>query len=132
MIGRKTITGFAIFLLLIGVGLTALAQGRGVFLGQASVNGQHDHDQITVGRADGKFHALQIQVQRAPIEFQRVVVQYGNGTDEELVFKERIGAGSSTRWMDLQGNERTIKSVEFWYSKGDWTSRTPTLRLYGR
>jgi len=129
MTGRKTITGFAILLLLVGV---ALAQGKGVFLGQTQVNGGHDHDVITVGRADGKFHALQIQVQRAPIEFQRVIVHYGNGTDEELVFKERIGAGSSTRWMDLQGNERTIKSVEFWYSKGDWTSRTPTLRLYGR
>ena len=134
MTGRKTISTVAILFLMLGVSLTVSAQryGRTTFLGQTSVNGSNDHDRITVGRADGKFHALQIQVQRAPIEFERVVVHYGNGGDEELNIKQRIGAGSSTRWIDLKGNERIITSVDFWYSKGSWRSRTPTVRLYGR
>ena len=131
MTGTKTISKVAILLLLFGVTLAVGAQ-RSIFLGQTIVNGTNDHDTITVGRADGKFHAVQIQVQRAPIEFQRVLVHYGNGTEQALEFRDRIDAGGSTRWIDLDGGERTIKSVEFWYSKGDWASRKPTLRLYGR
>src|SRR5712675_648938 len=98
MTGRKTISRMAILLLLLGVGITAQAQkyGRSTFLGEAAVDGANDHDRITVGRAEGKFHAIQIQVQRAPIEFQRVVVHYGNGSDEELNIKQRLGAGAST------------------------------------
>src|SRR4051812_26702940 len=105
MTGRKTISTVAVLLLLFGVSLTAQAQryGRSTFLGEAAVDGNNDHDRINVGRADGKFRAVQIQVQRAPITFQRVVVHYANGGDEELNIKQRIGAGSSTRWIDLKG-----------------------------
>jgi hypothetical protein len=42
---------------------------------------------------DGRFRAIQIRVERAPIEFHRVVVHYGNGSDEQIEIRSRIKPG---------------------------------------
>jgi hypothetical protein len=66
----------------------------------------------------------------APVSFKRVVVHFGNGTDEELQFRQVIEAGGSTRAMDLRGRRRIIKSVEFWYENGERElDARPTVRL---
>ncbi|MGH9842431.1 MAG: hypothetical protein ACREEM_27125, partial [Blastocatellia bacterium] len=105
---------------------------RWVYLGEANVDGGVDHDKIQIGRDDGKFRSIQIRVERAPIEFQRVVVHYGNGEDEPIEIRDRIRAGGRTRNIDLQGRERVIQSVEFWYAKANYRSARPKLRLYGQ
>ena len=54
------------------------------------------------------------------------------GADEELQFRDTIRAGGQTGPLDLRGNDRVIKSVEFWYEKTRWRERRPTVELYGR
>jgi len=106
--------------------------GRWVFLGQANVNGRVDRDRISVGRGRGRFQRIQIRVDRAPIEFYRVVVHYANGRSEEVDVRQRIPAGGQTRAIDLRGDERAIDNVEFFYARGRWGSgREPRVRLYG-
>lgn len=108
------------------------APGRWVYLGQASVNGRADRDIINVGSGHGRFQRVQIRVDRAPIEFQRVVVHYANGRSEEVNIRQRIPAGGQTRAIDLRGDDRNINSVEFFYSPGRWNAgRMPRVRLYG-
>jgi len=105
---------------------------RWVYLGNAMVNGRVDRDKIHVGRDRGRFQRLRIKVERAPIEFHRVVVHYANGRSEEVDVRQRIAAGGQTRPIDLRGDERAIDSVEFVYSKGGWRSGSePQVRLYG-
>jgi hypothetical protein len=121
-------------LLCLGVAQAALAQRNNnmVYLGQANVDGLRDHDMITVGREDGRFRSLQLRVENAPIEFQRVVVHYSNGTSEAITLRGRIPAGSQTRAIDLRGGDRAIRSVEFWYSRANrWRGATPSVHLYG-
>ena len=135
MLRRKTIgTVVALFMLaVLAQPFYAQRMGRWSLLGETTVNGSLDHDRINVGRRDGRFRALQIQVDRAPVEFQRVVVHYANGQDESLEIRDRINAGGRTRAIDLQGGDRAITYVEFWYSKGNWSPRRmPRVRLYGR
>ncbi|HEU0179886.1 MAG TPA: hypothetical protein VFV58_37105 [Blastocatellia bacterium] len=123
------------FLLLMGVGQAALAQRakQWVLLGQTTVDGQRDRDRIVLGRAEGRFQSIQLRVIGAPVEFQRVVVNYGNGTKEEVEVRDRIPAGGQTRAIDLRGNDRVINSVEFLYSKGTWRPNArPRVSLYGR
>ena len=122
----------ALLLTTFGQALYAQNYGRWVFLGEANVDGNADHDKIKIGRDDGRFRAIQIRVERAPIEFQRVVVHYGNGADEEIAIRNRINAGGKTRVIDLRGNERVIESVEFWYARAKYGSAKPKLLLYGR
>lgn len=120
------------FLLMIfGQALYAQNYGRWVYLGEANVDGNADHDKIKIGRDDGRFRAIQIRVERAPIEFQHVVVHYGNGADEEIAVKNRINAGGRTRVIDLRGRDRVIESVELWYARARYDSAKPKLRLFG-
>jgi hypothetical protein len=114
------------------VAQAASAQNRWIFLGDKHVDGHDDHDKISISSKEGTFRQLQIRVKVAPVVFQRVVVHFGNGTDEELQFRERINAGGSTRALDLRGTDRVIKSVEFWYEKAHWGETRPTVELYGR
>ena len=121
-----------VLLLLFGLSAAASAQrGRWEYLGQAHVDGDHDHDNIHVD-AEGAFRAIRIEVHDAAIEFQRVVVHFENGDDFPVAIRDRIPAGGRTRRIDLPGDRRRIKSVEFWYSKGSWSDRKPGLSLYGQ
>lgn len=137
MITKRVMQIVVTVLLTVGLGQVLWAQGnrgnnRWDYLGEANVDGARDHDAIQVGRADGRFRSLRIQVERAPIEFQRVIVHYGNGESEELQIRDKIRAGGQTRAIDLRGGDRAISSVEFWYAKANWRSQRPKVRLYGR
>jgi hypothetical protein len=99
-------------------------------LGRATVNGRVDHDRIFVN-SRASFRALQLGVKGGTIEFQRVVVHFENGADHELPVPDRIQAGGKTRVIDLPGDRRRIRSVEFWYAKETWRSR-PFVNLWGR
>lgn len=105
-------------------------RGRWTYLGNAHVDGAQDHDNIRVGRADGRFRAIQLRVSGGTINFERVVVHYGNGSQEDLAIRSEIPSGGRTRPIDLPGERRVIQSVELWYGKGSW-HRRPKVDLYG-
>jgi hypothetical protein len=138
MMTNKALQMVAAVLITLCVGQAVSAQwnqgrtGRWEYLGEANVDGSTDHDRIKVGRSDGRFRAIRIQVERAPIEFQRVVIHYANGEDEVLPVRDRIRAGGQSRVIDLRGRDRAIDSVEFWYARANYRSQKPKLRLYGR
>jgi hypothetical protein len=102
-----------------------------VYLGQAHVDGQHDHDNIEIGKAAGRYRFLQVRVQNAPIEFGRIVVHYGDGEPEVLQVRDVIRAGGHTRAIVLQG-DRFVKSFELWYGKARANSARPQLTLWGQ
>jgi len=131
---RRTLAHVGSFLALALTGLhysSLQAKDRWEYLGEANVDGGMDHDMIRVGRADGRFRAIQIKVQHGAIDFQRVIVHYGNGVDTPVELRYRIPAGGQTRVIDLPGDRRVITGVEFFYSKGSWGSRRPKVRLFG-
>jgi hypothetical protein len=102
-------------------------------LGQTTVSGQRDFDRISVGRAEGRFNSLQLRVTGGPVEFYKVVVNYGDGTKEELEVRENIRPGGQTRPIDLRGNNRVINSIDFFYGKGTWRrGGFPKVSVYGR
>ncbi len=121
----------AILLLLAGSSLLQAQRGW-VYLGEANVDGAIDHDRIVVTGAKGEYRAIQIRVERAPIEFDRVVVHFANGSSDPIAIRNRIPARGQTRVIDLPGDRRVIQSVEFWYARASGRRATPKVRLYGR
>jgi len=109
---------------------TAHAAGW-IFLGMAHVDGQHDHDNIEVGAVAGRYHFLQLRVVNAPIEFDHIVVHYGDGEPQTLEVRDVIRAGQRSRAIPLDG-ERIVKSLELWYSKANPNSAKPEVRLWGQ
>lgn len=101
-------------------------------LGTAHVDGPTDHDDIKVGRYDGRFHSVMLKVKNAPIQFDHVVIHYGNGTAETLPVQTYIGAGQYSRWIVLPGRKRVIRSLELWYSRAEpGNPAKPEVELYG-
>ena len=127
---RNTIRAIGFAVLLLSCSAVALAQ-RWAYLGEANVDGAADHDNIVVTGSRGAFRAILIRVQKAPIEFDRVVVHYGDGDSEPIHIRSRIPAGGQTRVIDLPGNRRIIRSVEFWYARASRSPRRPRVRLFG-
>lgn len=128
----KKPTFWMLGLLLVAASFTSLyaQRERLVRLGEAHVDGSTDRDSIKVGRRDGVFRAIQLRVSGGAVNFDRVIVHYGNGTREEIAVRHRIPDGGRTRVIDLPGDRRIIQSVDIWYSKDRW-ERRPTVSLYG-
>lgn len=102
------------------------------FLGKAHVDGPTDHDDIKVGRYAGRFHSISLRVLYAPIQFDHVVVHYGNGRAQALPVNTFVGAGGSSRWIVLPGRERVIRSLELWYARANPGDPVrPEVQLYG-
>ncbi len=80
-------------LFVLAVSISANARERWAYLGSAHVDGGVDHDVIRVGSSDGRFRAIQLRVSGGAIEFQRVIVHFGNGTEEELLIRNAGSAG---------------------------------------
>jgi hypothetical protein len=104
--------------------------GRMAYLGNAHVDGSRDRDSIKVGSSSGAFRAIQLRFSGGAINFDRVVVRYGNGTSDEVQIRSRIPDGGRTRIIDLPGARRIIQSVDLWYSNDRWAKR-PRVSLYG-
>ncbi len=85
-------------------------------LGERMVDAKGDRDVIAVGKADGRFSAIQIKVEQSALEMFDVVVTFGDGSTfappTRLIFKN----GETSRVIDLPGDKRTIKKVEFKYA----------------
>src|SRR5437868_15524185 len=105
-------------------------RGRWEYLGQAHADGRHDHDRIVVNNGE-RFRALQLGIKGGDIDFERVVVHFENGQDHDVQFRERVRSGEKTRAIDLPGDRRRIRSVEFWYGKAGWGRSRPTMNLWG-
>ena len=127
---KKVLASLLAVALLMYAAPAALA-ANWVYLGQSHVDGQHDHDNIEVGKAAGRYRFLQIRVHNAPIEFDHIVVHYGNGEPEVLHVRDVIRAGRSSRAIPLQG-DRFVQSFELWYGKARPNSVRPEVSLFGQ
>jgi hypothetical protein len=101
-------------------------------LGQRKVNFKVDKDEIIVGRIEGLFTALQIKVNKGPINMHRMVVHFRNGSTKEVELKNNFSAGDESRAIDLPGNVRVITKVVFWYDTKNFNDSKAVVELWGR
>jgi hypothetical protein len=120
--------------LAIGVLLIAIpaAAQRWELLGTRDVTDRGDRDEIIVTGVRGDFTAVKLAVQRSPVQISRVVVHFANGGQQELEMRDIIRAGGETRAIDLKGNDRVIRRVEFWYEAKSVGRRGAVVRLFAR
>ena len=120
-------------LVLAAVGLfvtAASAQWREI--GSKEVDYNLDHDTMNVTAMKGDFRRIRIGVSRAPVRFVRIVLTYGNGRTQEIPIRSLIRAGGFSRNIDLQGKERVINKVGFWYESASLRRQKAVVTLYGR
>jgi hypothetical protein len=131
---KKYITLGMLSLALLLSDLAGAAQGPGRWesLGQREVDFRNDHDQIDVGRSEGRFKQLQVRVKDAPIEISKMVVTFDNDQTFSPKIHQRFAEGSGTRIIDLPGNRRTIKRIDFDYKSIKRREGKGTVEVLGR
>ena len=131
---KKYITLGMVSLALILSSLAGAAQGpaRWESLGHREVDFKNDHDQIDVGRSEGRFKQLQVRVKDAPIEISKMVVTFDNDQTFSPKIRQRFAEGSGTRIIDLPGNRRTIKRIDFDYKSIKRREGKGTVEVLGR
>ena len=128
---RYGVTTILTAILIVGVAHSVGAQRRGwQLLGTKSIEGHVDYDEI---KCHGKetFTALQFRVTGAAVQFDRIVVEYGNHNSRPYPFRLLVRPNGASPVLDLVGGERDIANVKFWYEKASWGTK-PEVRLYGR
>jgi len=128
----KTATFLILGILWIGYMTSLSAQNGWKILGSAKVNGHADHDEIWVTGMEGDFKAVKIMVENEGIEFNRVVLHFANGNKQELNIRRFIPAGGETKVLDLNGDDRVIKKVDFFYESNAKSKTKAKVVLYGK
>jgi len=84
-------------------------------LGERVVNGAVDRDVIHVGRAEGRFHRLQVTVENSALEMFDMLIVFGDGSTYSPPTRLVFERNTRSRVIDLPGNARVIRRVEFRY-----------------
>ena len=84
-------------------------------LGEKWVNGRRDRDVIPVGVRTGAFTKLTIVVTDSSLVMDNVTVVFGNNTKFSPRVRHTFNENTRTRPIDLPGNTRRIKRVNFRY-----------------
>ena len=118
--------------ILIAASVAGAAQGRWESLGQQEVDFRNDHDKIDVGRREGRFKQLQVRVKDAPIEIHDMVVTFDNNKTFKPQLRARFAKGSGSQIIDLPGERRTIKRIDFNYKSINRRQGKGTVEVLGR
>ena len=107
--------------------------GRGwELLGQREADLKTDRDRIEVGRREGTFREIRVAVRGAPVEIYNVVVTFADGNTFSPNLRQRFDENASSREIDLPGDRRVIRSVDFAYRSLNRREGRATVMLYGR
>ncbi len=83
-------------------------------IGTTTVAFKTDRDVIWVTGADA-FRRLKFKVVDAPINLLDMKVYFENGQFQDVPLRFTIEKGGESRIIDLNGNVRRLKKIEFWY-----------------
>jgi hypothetical protein len=101
-------------------------------LGSRDVDFKGDRDTIEVGRSEGRFRQLQIRVKDAPIEISNMVVTFTNDQKFSPDLRHRFNEGTGSRVIDLPGERRAIRRIDFRYKSINRREGKGRVEVYGR
>jgi hypothetical protein len=84
-------------------------------LGSTTHEPRVERSVIDVGAQEGRFGAIRLDVKRADAEILDLKVVYGNNAVEDIKVRQTFKAGSSSRAIDLKGQDRVIKQIVVTY-----------------
>jgi len=90
-----------------------------------------DRDTINV-RGNQRFRQVRLCVFSAPIRMRDFDVRFDNGGHQDVRVRQRIGAGTCTRNIDLSGQRRDIRQVRLVYERLARGRYMPLVRVQAR
>jgi hypothetical protein len=128
----RGLTVVSLILLAAYIASAAQTPGRWERLGEREVDFRNDHDQIDVGRSEGRFRQIEIRVKDAPIEVFDMVVTFGNNETFTPKVRHKFAEGSGSHIIDLPGERRIIKRIDFNYKSLNRREGKGTVQVFAR
>lgn len=100
-------------------------------LGSRQVDFGGDKDTIHVTATEGRFNAVRIEVEDGNLDLWNLKITFGDDTTHSPDTKIEFRQNSTTRVIDLPGDARFIKKIEFWY-KSELRKGRATVNVFGR
>lgn len=139
LIARKVITGFSLSRARLCV--SALEDprrpqpetARWEKLGCADFGRRLENLRIPVGRREGRYRAVRLEVGSDAMHIENLNINYFNGPPEQQNLQAEVRPGTITNPVDLRGRERAIDSVDVIARKLSrrWTPGLATLCVAG-
>jgi hypothetical protein len=102
-------------------------------IGQTQAQHTADHDTIIVKGPYDNFRAIKFKVTDAPLNMERMVVTYDNGTPDNLNVRENIRQGGESRVIDLRGaGKRSLRRIDFWYDIKGFLRGKADVTVFGK
>jgi hypothetical protein len=86
-----------------------------VELGTREVDYKKERDVIEVGRQEGRFTRIRLEVDEGDMKLSKLKVTFGNGETFEPDTRYEFNEGTRSHNIDLPDKARAIKRVEFVY-----------------
>ena len=128
MVKRLAIVSF-VFVMFAAGATVASAQWRS--LGTKEVTDRAEEDTFHISSAQGQFRRLRFRVGRNPVRIQRMEINYVSGEKDEIQVRRLIGANRYSRIIDVEGRNRFIRNVKFWWEAASLGRRSTTVTLFG-
>lgn len=113
---------------------SALPGAGWTLLGERTVSGHVQRDEIAVGAREGPFVRIKLAVRARTVTFHDVEVHYADGTRQDVALRNTVRVGGETRAVDLTGGDRRIARVTFIYEtprSRDTRDARAVVALYG-
>ncbi len=72
---------------------------------------ENDRDLLQFDKCRADVSRIKLKVRRSNAEIETLVVRFANGEVEHLSVRQRFARGTESRWLDLPGYERCIRSI---------------------
>lgn len=96
----------------------ASQSGDWKFIGDKIVDYGYDRDVIQLGNIRDDFRQIKIRVTDAPLRIFDMKIHYDNGSVQDVTLRKVIPQGGESLVIDLVGNVRHLKKIEFRYKPG--------------
>jgi hypothetical protein len=117
--------------ILAALALLTLPSAEWELLGSRRVSFTLDRDAVVVGAREGVFTAIKIEVAGGHLEMYNIRITFGTGDTWSPNTRVQFQEGSWSRTIDLPGQARVIRRVDFWY-RSRVRRGAATVRLFGR
>jgi hypothetical protein len=112
---------------------SAKAEAEGwILLGSQQANFKSETDRITVESSKKPVKELLVVVEGAPLHIEELLVTFRSDKQHKAHVKQDLAANSASRSIDLPGEKRGIKHLDFVYRTTAKGGGKAVVMVYGR
>ncbi len=101
-------------------------------LGKRKVGFGNDKDEIKVGKGEGSFDKIKLEVKEGAIILKSIEVHFADGTSKFYRIRETMKEGDTTGELELPGNDRVISRIVLSYETSELFKDRARIEVFAK